>query len=275
MGRRKRMSKAERGARSAAAIMRAAARLIVRQGYGKTRASSRSAWQRATAAPSSAPFGVERGPVTGAPQAHHDAFSDDQIGPTLACKKGLEALCADVDPELEAVAFLATLRGTALQWLVDHKGFDLDRVREGLVDKGSASKGPMPLRVRDGRATSQKTRSTELYLRGDDREIRSGEARHASSSGPPLSRRGGVERFGAVFPASHRASATTLPADAAALQRYLESGDALVTALRLLVRADRGTGSRADGGRCATLGSARIPPRDSGSSFSLRREQND
>jgi len=204
------MSKAERGARSAAAIMRAAARLIVRQGYGKTRASSRSAWQRATAAPSSAPFGVERGPVTGAPQAHHDAFSDDQIGPTLACKKGLEALCADVDaylrelkeredrvrifyvlmgeglgavrevlpsfarlnetlradaeqrirggieagefradvdPELEAVAFLATLRGTALQWLVDHKGFDLDRVREGLVDKGSASKGPMPLRA--------------------------------------------------------------------------------------------------------------------------------
>jgi transcriptional regulator BetI-like protein len=39
---------------------------------------------------------------------------------------------ADADPKVEAVAFLALLRGTALQWLTDRGSFDLNRVSQTL-----------------------------------------------------------------------------------------------------------------------------------------------
>jgi AcrR family transcriptional regulator len=193
---RRRLSKAERSARSDAKIMRAATRLIARQGYSKTSLVQIGLEAGYSGALISNRFGSKEGLLRALLDDITTRFSTDQIGPAVADKDGLEALCAvmdaylrelkeregrvrifyvlmgeglgavpevlpsfarlnetlrtdaeqriregidageiqsDADPKLEAVAFLATLRGTALQWLVDHEGFDLDRVREGLV----------------------------------------------------------------------------------------------------------------------------------------------
>jgi AcrR family transcriptional regulator len=193
---RRRMTKAERSARSDAEIMRAATRLIARHGYSKTSLVQIGLEAGYSGALISNRFGSKEGLLRALLEDITTRFSKDQIGPAVADKKGLEALCSvmdaylrelkeresrvrifyvlmgeglgsvpevlpsfarlnetlrtdaeqriregidageirsDVDPKLEAVAFLATLRGTALQWLVDHEGFDLDRAREGLV----------------------------------------------------------------------------------------------------------------------------------------------
>lgn len=193
---RRRMTKAERSARSDAEIMRAATRLIARQGYSKTSLVQIGLEAGYSGALISNRFGSKEGLLRALLEDITTRFSKDQIGPAVADKKGLEALCSvmdaylrelkeresrvrifyvlmgeglgsvpevlpsfarlnetlrtdaeqriregidageirsDVDPKLEAVAFLATLRGTALQWLVDHEGFDLDHAREGLV----------------------------------------------------------------------------------------------------------------------------------------------
>ena len=190
------MTKAERSARSDAEIMRAAARLIARQGYSKTSLVEIGLAAGYSGALISNRFGSKEGLLRALLEHITTRFSKDQIGPAVADKKGLDALCAvmdaylrelkerearvrifyvlmgeglgavpevlpafarlnetlradaeqriregieagevrsDVDPKVEAVAFLATLRGTALQWLVDREAFDLDRVREGLV----------------------------------------------------------------------------------------------------------------------------------------------
>jgi AcrR family transcriptional regulator len=194
--RRRGMSKAERSARSDAEIMRAAARLIARQGYGKTSLIQIGLEAGYSGALISSRFGSKEGLLRALLEHIKTRFNDDQIRPALAGRKGLEALCAvmdaylrelkervdrvrifyvlmgeglgsvpevlpsfsrlneslradaeqriregidageirpDLDPKVEAVAFLAALRGTALQWLVDHESFDLDHVRRGLV----------------------------------------------------------------------------------------------------------------------------------------------
>jgi AcrR family transcriptional regulator len=196
LARRPGMSKAERSARSDAEIMRAAARLIARQGYGKTSLIQIGLEAGYSGALISNRFGSKEGLLRALLERITTRFNDDQIRPALAGRKGLEALCAvmdaylreleeredrvrifyvlmgeglgsvpevlpsfsrlneslradaeqriregidageirpDVDPKVEALAFLATLRGTALQRLVDPESFDLGHVREGLV----------------------------------------------------------------------------------------------------------------------------------------------
>jgi AcrR family transcriptional regulator len=77
----------------------------------------------------------------------------------LAAARDAGRLPPNVDPEGEAVLFVATLRGVALQWLTSPESFDLERVRDDLkatlrarlaIDSPSpaASRRPLPERKR-------------------------------------------------------------------------------------------------------------------------------
>jgi AcrR family transcriptional regulator len=191
------LTKAERSARSDARIMRAAVRLIARQGYSKTTLVQIGAEAGYSGALISNRFGSKEGLLRALLERITTRFLSDQLSPAIADRKGLDSLCAvidaylrelheheervrvlyvllgeglgpvpevlpsfarlnetfrtymeqkiregilagqirpEVDPKIEAVAFLAMLRGTALQWLTDHGSFDLDRVKESLQE---------------------------------------------------------------------------------------------------------------------------------------------
>jgi len=190
-----RLSQAERSARSDRRIVRAAIRLIARQGYSKTTLAQIGREAGCSGGLVSHRFGSKEGLLRALVDHIRIRFLEDQLEPSMAGRSGLDALCAmldtylaeltrreermralyvlmgeswgpvpavraafaeldekfrasvaerieegrrlgeirrDVKPPVEAAAFVAMLRGTAMQWLTAHGSFDLDGARESL-----------------------------------------------------------------------------------------------------------------------------------------------
>jgi AcrR family transcriptional regulator len=190
--RKRRRTQAERTALSEKLLLRAAVKLIARQGYSKTTLAEVGREAGYSAGLVSHRFGSKEGLLRALIDGITRRFWHDQLVPAIEARSGLDALCAmadaylgeltareerlrglyvlmgealgpvpeirkmfaslnasmravagksiekgmaeggirsDVDPKAEAAAYVALLRGVAMQWLIDPGSFDLARMR--------------------------------------------------------------------------------------------------------------------------------------------------
>jgi AcrR family transcriptional regulator len=221
MARERRRTQAERNATANRRLIRAAMRLIARQGYTRTTLAEVGAAAGYTAGLVSHYFGSKTGLLRALVEHAAGRFYQDQMWPAVEGKSGLDALCtivdayltelvvreermralyvlmgealgpvaeingafvevnrsfrvaarswiqagidageirSDIDPDVEAVAFVGMLRGVGTQWMADRGCFEIDRVRETLKEALHRHLGrkPLPQAVRgDGSLTSK------------------------------------------------------------------------------------------------------------------------
>jgi AcrR family transcriptional regulator len=214
--------------------MRAATKLIGRQGYTKTTLAEIGREAGYTAGLVSHRFGSKEGLLRTLVDHIRTRFYQDQIERTLDGRSGLEALCAtvelylnelrvredrlrvlyvligealgpvpemrevvrdldanfrkiatgwiaagiasgeiraDVDPRVEAVAFVGTLRGIALQWLTSPGALDLERMQRHVTENLRARLTP-PRRASTLPITSRAAGSRRSNLRPKKRGAR-------------------------------------------------------------------------------------------------------
>jgi AcrR family transcriptional regulator len=167
-----RRTQAERTATAHRRMIRAAIRLIARQGYTRTTLAQVGKEAGYTGGLVSHHFGSKEGLARALVEHAAGRFYQDQLLVATRGKAGLDALCAsmgtyldelvvreelnrefrrsactwiregmeaeeirsDLDPDAEAAVFVGMLRGVATQWMADPRCFDLDAVRESLKD---------------------------------------------------------------------------------------------------------------------------------------------
>ena len=232
MARERRRTQAERNATAKRLLIRAALRLIARQGYTRTTLAEVGAAAGYTAGLVSHYFGSKTGLLREIVEHAARRFYQDQIWPAVEGKSGLAALCttvdtyltelvvreermralyvvmgealgpvaeingvfaelnrsfrvaargwiqagvdageirSDIDPDVEAVAFVGMLRGVGTQWMADRGCFEIDGVRQTLKEalRRHLGRPPLPRAVRgDGRRTSKRDNGGQIVARG-------------------------------------------------------------------------------------------------------------
>ncbi len=221
MATQRRRTQAERNAIANRRLIRAALRLIARQGYTRTTLAEIGTAAGYTAGLVSHYFGSKAGLLRQLVEHAAGRFYQDQMWPAAEGKSGLDALCsavdtyltelvvreermralyvvmgealgpvaeindafvelnhkfrlaarrwiqagidageirADLDPEIEAVAFVGMLRGVGMQWMADRGCFEIHRVRDTLKEALRRHLGRKPLSQTikgNGRRTSK------------------------------------------------------------------------------------------------------------------------
>jgi hypothetical protein len=138
---RPRRTQAERTATANRRMLRAARRLIARQGYTKTTLAQVGKEAGYTGGLVSHHFGSKGGLLRELVGRITQRFYHDQILPATEGHAGLieegverGEIRSDLDPDAEAGLFVGMLRGVGLQWMADPDCFDLDAVGASLKD---------------------------------------------------------------------------------------------------------------------------------------------